>query len=350
VPIPHFCLEPPSQAPWDAYSAAMDRIDRQIVHCLQRDARASFRRIADVLDVSEQTVARRYRSLRGDGAIRVLALPDPRAAGAQLWFVRIRCRPDAADSLADVVARREDVSWVSVTAGGGELTCVTSADPASPNGSVLLHRLPRTSQVLSFSACFVLHIHAGGDAEWLAFDDPLSQEQIDSLLAEAPDAVPDLVPTGVLRADDEPLLRELALDGRAGVVALARATGWPTSRVSSRLEELLGTGAVYADIDLAPQQFGFHSTAYLWLTVAPADLAVTGEALSRYPETSFAAAVTGAENLMIAVTCRDADALYSYVTTKVGSLAAVRQAEIVPVLRRVKQAGTQVRGGRLVVG
>src|ERR1700709_2130108 len=36
----------------------MDRIDRQIMHCIQRDGRASFRRIAEVLGVSEQTVAR----------------------------------------------------------------------------------------------------------------------------------------------------------------------------------------------------------------------------------------------------------------------------------------------------
>ena len=120
--------------------------------------------------------------------------------------------------------------------------------------------------------------------------------------------------------------------------------------MSSRLDELLSTGAVYSDVDLAPAQFGFHSTAYLWLTVAPGDLAATGQALSRHPETSFAAAVTGSANLMTAVTCHDADALYSYVTTKVGALPAVRQAEIVPVLRPVKQAGTRVRNGRLVVG
>ena len=47
------------------------------------------------------------------------------------------------------------------------------------------------------------------------------------------------------------------------------------------------------------------------------------------------------------MTCRDADALYSYVTTKVGALPEVRELEIVPTLRRVKQAGTLVRNGRL---
>jgi len=325
----------------------MDRIDRQIVHCLQRDARLPFRRIAEVLDVSEQTVARRYRSLHQQGAIRVLALPDPRATGAQNWFVRMLCRPDAADALADALAARDDVSWVSITAGGGELICVTRRDPDASPGSVLLHRLPRTNQVLSFTACSVLRMHVGGEAEWLAFDDPLTADQLAQLAADVGRAAGRSPARGAIEASDARLLAALAEDGRASLAALARATGWPPSRVSARLAELLDGGAVYIDIDLAPEQFGFHGSAYVWLTVAPGELEETGRTLSLHPETSFAAAVTGAANLMTAVTCRDADALYRYVTTQVGALPAVRQAEVVPVLRRAKQAGTRVRNGRL---
>jgi DNA-binding Lrp family transcriptional regulator len=335
-------------SPDSAQSATMgrmDRIDRQIVHCLQRDGRAGFRRIAEVLAVSEQTVARRYRALHHAGALRVLALGDAGASGGQTWFARILCRPDAAESLAQALATREDVSWVSITSGGGEVTFVTRSDPASGQSSVLLERLPRSQQVLSFTAYCVLHMHVGGEAEWLAFDDPLSDEQI-SLLHKGSRPVRDQAPT-VVGADDAPLLAALAQDGRAGVVELARTTGWPQSRVSARLDELLATGTVHVEVDLAPSMFGFQSAAYLWLTVAPGELHATGQALSLHPETSFAAAVTGAANLMTVVTCRDADALYSYVTTKVGALPAVRQAEIVPVLRRVKQAGTRIRNGRL---
>jgi DNA-binding Lrp family transcriptional regulator len=324
----------------------VDRIDRQIVHCLQRDSRASFRRIADVLGVSEQTVARRYRALHGDGSLRVIVLPDPRASGEQMWFARVLCRPGSADALADAIAARDDVSWVSITAGGGEILCVTRSAPAAAHGTVLLDRLPRTNQVLSFTACAVLHMYVGGDAEWMALDDPLSAEQLATLREDAM-PIEQSPPAGSIRDDDAPLLAALAADGRASVVDLARTTGWPQSRVSARLEELLRTGAARADLDLAPQQFGFHALAYLWLTVAPGDLQATGRALSLQPETGFAAAVTGSANLMTAVTCRDTDALYTYVTTKVGALPAVRQAEIVPVVRRVKQAGTRMRHGRL---
>ena len=324
----------------------MDRVDRQIIHCLQRDGRATFRRIADVLGVSEQTVARRYRVLVHSGAVRVLVLSDARATGAETWFVRIVCRPDSADALAEAIAAREDVSWVSVTSGGAELSCVTRSNPADQS-SVLLQRLPRTAQVLSFTAHSVMHMHIGGDAEWFAFADPLTDTQLEALLdGVGPTRTGSSVPAA-LRDEDAPLLATLGRDGRAGVVELARATGWPQSRVSARLDELLSSGALGCELDLAPDVFGFRSGAYLWMTVAPGELHAAGEALSRHPETSFAAAVTGAANLLAVVTCKDAPALYTYVTTKVAALPAITQVDIVPVLRRVKQAGTLVRNGRL---
>jgi DNA-binding Lrp family transcriptional regulator len=327
----------------------VERIDRQIVHCLRYDGRASFRRIADVLGVSEQTVARRYRALRSLGAVRVQALPDAGAAGDRTWFVRMRCRPDSTDALADAVAARVDVSWVSITSGGAEIVCVTRTDPHRADGPVL-HRLPRTSQMMSFDAFAVLHAHAGSGSRWLADDDPLAADQVAALRNGAhPNGRRD-DPAAAIRAEDGPLLAELAQDGRAGVVALARATGWPQSRVSARLDELLSAGAVQVQLDLAPPLFGYGAVAYLWLTVAPGELAATGAALAGRPGTTFAAAVTGTANLLVAATCRDADALYGYVTTEVGGLPAVRQVEVVPVLHRLKQAGARVRDGRLVLG
>jgi DNA-binding Lrp family transcriptional regulator len=327
-------LRPDPDNSWE--TPIMDRIDRQIVHCLQRDGRASFRRIAEVLDVSEQTVARRYRALHASGTVAVVVLPSARES----WFVRIRCRPDAADALADALAAREDVSWVAVTAGGGELTCGAYTDPGSDH---LLDRLPRTHQVLSFTGHAVLRIHAGGDAEWLAFDDPLTPAQLEQLgSSPARDGTPPRI-----RDDDAPLVAELARDGRAGVVALARATGWPPSRVSTRLDALLSSGAVHIEVDLAVRHFGFHAMAYVHLTVPPGELEATGHALSLHPETAFAAAVTGPANLLAVVNCRTTDDLYTYVTSKVGALPAVRQAEVVPVLRTVKQARSRLRSGRL---
>jgi DNA-binding Lrp family transcriptional regulator len=326
----------------------MEAIDLQIVQCLLRDGRAPFRRIAAALGVSEQTVARRYRGLLAAGALRVQVQPDERVTGRQRWFVRVQCRPDAAAALADSMAARDDVSWVSITSGGSEITCVAFSDPADEESSVL-SRLPRTRQVLSFTAFAVLHMHlASSEAKWMPFDLPLTPGQVAVLHGGAePPAAAASVPDRAIRPDDAPLVAELARDGRAGVVALARATGWPQARVSARLADLLASGAIHVTTDLAPGLFGFHATAYLWLTVTPGDLHQTGQALSQHPETTFTAAITGTANLLVTITCRDLAALYGFVTAKVGPLAAVRQVEVVPVLHRFKQAGTRVRDGRL---
>jgi DNA-binding Lrp family transcriptional regulator len=63
-------------------SPPIDRLDRQLLHALQIDGRAPFRRLASVLGASEQTVARRYRRLwdiRGRGALprRLLVAAEP---------------------------------------------------------------------------------------------------------------------------------------------------------------------------------------------------------------------------------------------------------------------------------
>ena len=315
------------------------------MQCLLYDGRAPFRRIAEVADVSHQTAARRYRALRTDGAVRIRALPTHRARGEPTWFVRIQTRPDATDTLAEALAAREDTAYVSTTSGGAEIICQTRTDPRHANGSVL-HRLPRTAQVLAYQAHAVLHMHLGDGTKWLAFDDPLTPDQL-AHLRGAPRPVAD-PPDGTLRENDAPLLTELARDGRASVAELARATGRPEAGIAARLDELLTSGALHVAVDLAYPRFGFDAAAYLWLTVTPGQLTTIGDSLAQHPETTFAAAVTGSANLLVTVTCRTLEDLYYYVTTKIGALDAVRQVDVVPVLHRLKQAGTRLSNGRLL--
>ncbi|MFD2415553.1 AsnC family protein [Amycolatopsis pigmentata] len=52
-------------------------LDRAVVHASQIDGRAPFSRIGEVLDVSDQTVARRHGRLRAMSALRVVGLTTP---------------------------------------------------------------------------------------------------------------------------------------------------------------------------------------------------------------------------------------------------------------------------------
>ncbi|MBO3741217.1 Lrp/AsnC family transcriptional regulator [Actinoplanes sp. NEAU-H7] len=149
-------------------------------------------------------------------------------------------------------------------------------------------------------------------------------------------------PPLVLSTADEALLEALGRDGRAGYTDLAAATGWPESTVRRRMRELRRSGALYYDVEVRPLVFGFSAAVMLWVTVAPARLAAVGAALAGHEEVVFAAATTGATNLMATVICRDMAAFYRYLTERVSGLDGVDRVESTPLLRHVKQLGPAV--------
>jgi DNA-binding Lrp family transcriptional regulator len=334
-------------------SAALDRLDRQIIHCLIVDGRCPFSRIATIVGSSEQTVARRYRRLREAGVIRVRGLRGP-AAGMLDWFVRVQARPGTADRVAAALASREDVSWVTITAGGTEVVCATRPRTPEQRDALLLERLPRASPVTALTAHAILHRYAGsGENEWTALDDPLDAAQVQALAAgRAPR------PSGVItnvRSDadasltpaDAQLAAALHDDGRASHARLAAATGWSAGQVARRLETLFASGALYVDVEVATELLGFQSAALLWLTVPPSELEAAARRIAAARETAFVAAVSGPANLHATVACRDTGHLYEFLVRELGALPAIHTVETSPIARRVKQAGSIMQGPRL---
>ena len=316
-------------------SVTLDGLDHQLIQALQTDGRAPFSRIAEVLGVSDRTVARRYRRLRETGAARVVAQTDPWRSGEVRWYIRIRCTPDSALAVAGALARRPDTFWVQLMSGGTEVNCVTQVSSAEERDALLLQKLPRTPRVVAVSAHCLLHLFFGGALEYPVLVDALSPAQVDALRPEIRPG--DTVP---LDDGDRRLVRALGEDGRAGFPELAAATGWSESTAKRRLEHLRRAGVLYFDVDLDPLPLGFEAPAILWLSVPPADLAEVGAAVAAHPEVAFVAATTGATNLVASVVCRDVRALYRYLTERLGTLPAIRSIETTPIIRTLKGAGT----------
>ncbi|MBV7671621.1 AsnC family transcriptional regulator [Streptomyces halstedii] len=319
----------------------LDDLDLRLVHALQLDGRAPLTSIADVLGVSDQTVARRYRRLRGAGAMRVLGLADAGRFGHIEWLVRVRCTPDSASGVAGALARRDDTSWVSLTAGGTEIVCLTRAPHRAEGASLLLQKLPRTPRVVDISAHYILHTFFGGPTGWHGKTRALTDEQAERLRPRLPEPPPRglRVP---MREGDAELFATLASDGRAGYAELAAATGWSESTVRRRLEQLRHLRALFFDVEIDAALLGYEAEVMLWLTVPPADLVSVAEELSGHPEVVFTAATSGQSNLVAIVVCRDIDAFYDYMSTRIGALKSVNHMESAPVLQSVKRAGRLV--------
>ncbi|MFF3691418.1 AsnC family transcriptional regulator [Streptomyces sp. NPDC002187] len=313
-------------APW---WVTLDSLDLRLLHALQLDGRAPFSRIAEVLNVRDRTVARRYERLRAAGAVRVAAVTDRRRTGHAEWLIRLRVLPGGAAAIAHALARRPDTAWVTVASSGTEIVCTFRTNDRGP---APLEALARHPQILKVDAHWLLRDLM--DSRWLARTSALTAEEICALRSPGPGDATQIRLTDF----DRRLLPALAMDGRATYPALAQQTGWSESAIRRRLEELRRSGLLQFDVETDPELFGFSVQCLLWLTIAPSRLATVAQTLAADPEAAFVGATTGTHNLLAIAICRDTDALYTYVTDRVGSLNGVERVETTPVTSYIKRA------------
>ncbi len=178
----------------------LDAIDRQIIHLLTIKPRASFRTLAEVTGISDQTAARRYRRLSETAGLRVLGVVDGSRLGWVEWFVRLQTTPGSADSIADALARRPDTSWVRLASGGTEISCVVQARTPEQRDALFLRGLPGSRRVVQISAHSILHEFTPG--AWQGVTEALSGAQL-ALLARGDDP-PRPPREGMARGDDPP--------------------------------------------------------------------------------------------------------------------------------------------------
>src|SRR5215469_14560376 len=330
----------------------LDALDRQIIHILAIEPRASFRTIADVTGISDQTAARRYRRLCELAGLRVLGVPDGSRLGWTDWFLRLQTTPGGADSIAEALARRPDTRWVHLASGGTEIICTLQARTEEQRDALFLHGLPGSRRVVQISAHSILHDFTPGP--WRQATRALSAAQL-ALLPRA--ATPRDLPVppwpplrlganrspqapSVPLAEDEPLLKELGRDGRASNSALAAAIHWHESTVRRRIDELRQSGLLSFEVDIDNRVHGLNAHAILWLSVEPARLQAAGSALAEHPEIPFAAATTGPTNLVASAVFRDTQHLYEYLTGELAGLPGVRSVETAPIIRTLKRTGS----------
>jgi DNA-binding Lrp family transcriptional regulator len=313
-----------------------DMIDRQLLHALVVEPRASFRALADVLGVSDQTVARHYRRLSESMHLRVHGLIRAPLVGWVDWMVRLQTTPGGAGTIAEALARRPDTRWVRLYSGGTEVVCSLQARTAEQRNTLFLHGLPGSRRVVQITAQSVLHVFS--PVAWSVTARALSAAQLAKLDRGADREHSDGA-AARLRPEDEPLLRALAFDGRTTNADLATQTHWHESTVRRRIEELRCSGLLYFDVDCDESMFGLSLTTMIWLSVEAAHLETVGRMLATHPEVPFAAATTGTTNLVVSATFRDSGHLYDYLTGSLAALPGVRSVETSPVIRTIKRAG-----------
>ena len=151
-----------------------------------------------------------------------------------------------------------------------------------------------------------------------------------------------------LGEQDRALLDALAADGRAPHARLAQETGWSAARVKRRIAALEGSGALIFDVDLLPALLGFSVNAVFWLTMPPRHLAAVAEEIAAHEQVASVVALSGRNNLMAVVICRDVEDLYRYIAERLAGIENIQSYDVSIRAQRLKQAGSIIAHGRLV--
>lgn len=101
----------------------LDKLDFQVLNCLQEDGRMSFTVMAEKLDVSVGTIRTRVNKLIEDGTVSIIGRIEPEKVGFHSYaHIAVFVRPATLkDMVANKISRLPEVSFLALTSGDYDL-------------------------------------------------------------------------------------------------------------------------------------------------------------------------------------------------------------------------------------
>ncbi|WP_313811215.1 AsnC family transcriptional regulator [Glutamicibacter sp.] len=276
---------------------------RQIIAALQVDGRATWRKIATVLDMPERSVARHGAWLLENGLVTVAAIRHREHS----MLIASTCAPGTGRIASEALSAREDTSFSYQVTGREDLIVELHYDGDVTD--VLSLQLPSTPGVSSMVVYPILKYFRTIRGWRLGSLSP-AQEQA---LRKDPDrtswkAEPDLSPK------DSQIIAALKEDGRASIESIARRVGMSETSVTRRIDWLLNSAQISIRALVEPGDVGLPVEAILWVSTTPSQIEPLGRRLAARPEVRYAAAVAGDCQLVVDVTVANQAELYKFIS------------------------------------
>ena len=312
-----------------AEAPRLDDLDRRIVAALQLDPRATWSQIGKVAGTSETTAMRRVQRLRDGGIVIVTASVDPQRCGfGQPVLLHFRAAPEKKRALAEMLAQRPDVQYVSLVTGRSDVMCELVSPDSRYLAEVLMEQLPASGLFESSHTAVVLKRFKTSD-QW-------SRELLDEPEpVPAPEAGDEVQP---LDDTDVRILTALMADGRRTYADVAAELGIGETVVGRRVQSLTQSRRLDFVAMVDPATLGFSVEAMLHLRVELGRLDDTARAVAAMTETRYVSATSGDSDLIMDAVFRDTAAMYRFVSESLGALPGIRDVEIDIVLHSVKRA------------
>ncbi|MGE0505092.1 MAG: Lrp/AsnC family transcriptional regulator [Solirubrobacterales bacterium] len=143
-------------------SRRLDEVDRRIVAELSENGRLPFALVGEALGISESQVRKRVHRMTDSGAVRIMALTNPRNLGFEtLAFIGLRAAPEQRVSdLAAAISAVPSVTYLAICAGRFDILAEVVCRDAEHLIAVLddeFREVPGVAQLETFVSRLVHH-------------------------------------------------------------------------------------------------------------------------------------------------------------------------------------------------
>ena len=306
-------------------SHALERLDdlgRRIVVALQRDGRASWRAIAEVVGGSVTTVSRRGQQLIADGIVKVAVVPALSAGGpyASFW-VRANCKPGTAMAGGGALSAHPDVRFCTTVSGEYDIMAEIVVRGGANNQLGVVEGLRSIDGVERWRSDLIMHVYK------VSFD--WGRQLYGELLGESSEADPrrqedpaDCGPEHFDAADLE-ILSVLRDDGRETFQRIADQLGINESSVRRRFDRLRANRCVDVLTLVSSAALGMNSETLMTIKVTPSRLNEVGEELARHPSVRYLSSLVSDNSLLCEVITPSVQELHEFMTEFLARLDGV---------------------------
>ncbi|WP_169252599.1 AsnC family transcriptional regulator [Brevibacterium sp. 'Marine'] len=311
-------------------SAVLDEVDRKIVAALQVAPRASWARVANVLELSESVVFRRGKKLLDSEVVQVSALPDPTLTDRGFpVLVRLRCEVGEAYSVARAMAARPDTRLVLALAASYDVLVELIVPTRHSLGDVLQEGFKDVSGIVeSESATVIRNFKTSFDWARASVGSDLSQLDEKRACSELNRTVDE---------SDLKIIEILAGNGRLSYKTVGEIAGLSESSVRRRVDALLDNGAFQFATYVEPDLLGFNAPLFVWFDVDARDLEGVAARLSALPEVRYVSATTGKSQLAAEILSRGIDDIYDLTTSEILGVDDVKRVDVGLEVRSFKR-------------
>jgi DNA-binding Lrp family transcriptional regulator len=310
-------------------SVALDEDDLALVEALQRDPRAPWTTVAEVVGTNPVTASRRWERLRSTGAAWATGTPGPGSYHAQcLAYVDVTCLPSAKTRVAQELAGDAHALSVDITAGGRDLLMTVAAVDLPTLGRYLLERRDRVPGVTGTRARIATRLYAEGSLWRLG------------VLPAAAGGAP-LPPTrdATLDTVDRELMSALGVDARASYATLAQVTGISQPTARRRVERLISSGAILLRTEVAAPLAGWPVSVVLSADAPAGRLHDVATTLARLREVRLCATLASTPSLLVVAWLSSLEEVHRFEQEFLQKVPDVEVLDRLVVLRAVKRMG-----------